>query len=127
MDNDLRAVLNEDFDLFAALEKKIEAYQTAPQKVPREADNIVFDNRTSDFFSIIEVYTHDFPGLLYKITNALFQCGLDICFAKIGTNADQVVDVFYVRDFEGQKIDDPDQISVIKAFIKGILVTGQPS
>ena len=127
VDNDLRAVLNEDFDLFAALEKKIEAYQTAPQKVPREADNIVFDNRTSDFFSIIEVYTHDFPGLLYKITNALFQCGLDICFAKIGTNADQVVDVFYVRDFEGQKIDDPDQISVIKAFIKGILVTGQPS
>jgi [protein-PII] uridylyltransferase len=127
IDNDLRAVLKGEFALFIALEKKIQAYQTAPQKVPRKADNIVFDNTTSDFFSIIEVYTHDFPGLLYKITNALFQCGLDICFAKIGTRADQVVDVFYVRDFEGQKIDDPDQISVIKAFIKGILLTGRSS
>jgi [protein-PII] uridylyltransferase len=127
MDNDLRAVLKGEFDLFTALEKKIEAYQTAPQKVPRKADNIVFDNKTSDFFSIIEVYTHDFPGLLYKITNALSQCELDICFAKIGTRADQVVDVFYVRDFEGQKIDDPDQISVIKAFIKGILLASRSS
>jgi [protein-PII] uridylyltransferase len=127
MDNDLRAVLKEEFDLFAALEKKIQVYQTTPQKTPRRADNIVFDNTTSDFFSIIEVYTHDFPGLLYKVTNALFQCELDICFAKIGTKADQVVDVFYVRDFEGQKIDDPDQISVIKAFIQGVLLAGRPN
>ena len=69
--------------------------------------------------------TDPFPGLLYKITNALFQSGLDIRFAKIGTRADQVVDVFYVRDFDGQKIEDPDQIAVVKAFIKGILTAAR--
>jgi [protein-PII] uridylyltransferase len=122
--NNLTEVLKGDLVLSSALEKKIHTYQAARKEISPRPDKIVFDNVTSDFFSIIEVYAHDFPGLLYKITNALFQCGLDICFAKIGTKVDQVVDVFYVRDFEGQKIDDPDQISLIKAFIRGILATG---
>jgi len=34
---------------------------------------------------------------------------------------DQVVDVFYVRDFDGQKIDSPDQISVIKSAVAEVL------
>jgi [protein-PII] uridylyltransferase len=125
VDNDLKAVLEGKLSLATALEEKIVPYETTSPKGPRSPDQIIFDNNTSDFFSIIEVYTHDFPGLLYKITNALFQCELDICSAKIGTKADQVVDVFYVRDFQGQKIDDPDQIALIKAFIKGILATSR--
>lgn len=125
VDSDLKAVLNGKTVLPQALEKKGTLHQAAGQ-VSRRPDSIVFDNALSGFFSIIEVHTHDFPGLLYKITNALFQCGLDICFAKIGTRADQVVDVFYVRDFDGQKIDDPDQIALIKVFIEGVLKTGRP-
>jgi len=31
---------------------------------------------------------------------------------------DQVVDVFYVRDFDGQKVDSPDQVAAIKAAIE---------
>jgi [protein-PII] uridylyltransferase len=41
--------------------------------------------------------------------------------AKIATNVDQVVDVFYVRDFDGQKVDDPDQVARIKATIQAVL------
>ncbi len=127
VNNNLEAVLKGELDLPSALEKKIYSGRTARKEISLMPDKIVFDNESSDFFSVLEVYTHDFPGFLYKITHALFQCGLDICFAKIGTKVDQVVDVFYVRDFEGQKIDDPDQIALIKAFIQGILVTGRPT
>ena len=79
------------------------------------------DNKSSSFFTIIEVFTYDFPGLLFSITDALFNCGLNIWVAKIATKADQVVDVFYVWDLNGQKIDEPDRVAEIKAAILGRL------
>ena len=89
----------------------------------QKPDQIVVDNDTSDFFTIIEVFTNDFPGLLFKVTDALYRCGLDIRIAKIATNVDQVVDIFYVRDLDGQKVDSPDQVSSIKSAITDILPT----
>ena len=55
---------------------------------------VIVDNATSSFFTIVEVYTYDFPGLLYAVSDALFRCGLNIWVAKIATKVDQVVDVF---------------------------------
>jgi [protein-PII] uridylyltransferase len=34
--------------------------------------------------------------------------------AKIATKVDQVVDVFYVRDLSGHKVDAPDRVAAIK-------------
>jgi [protein-PII] uridylyltransferase len=75
---------------------------------------VVVDNKTSDFFTIIEVYCHDHVVLLYRITHTLFDLGLDIHSARIATAADQVVDVFYVRDLEGQKVEDIGRVKEIK-------------
>ncbi|MBW1677749.1 MAG: [protein-PII] uridylyltransferase, partial [Deltaproteobacteria bacterium] len=94
VNKDLRSALKEESDLSAALDQKVRAYQSAQRRIPRRPDKIIIDNESSDFFTIIEIYTHDFPGLLYKITDTLFRCKLDIRVAKIGTKADQVVDVF---------------------------------
>jgi len=87
---------------------------------------IVVDNATSSFFTIVEVVTFDFPGLLFRVTDALFKCGLDIWVAKIATKVDQVVDVFYVRDFDGQKVDAPQQVAAVKAAIQDILPGEDP-
>ena len=53
-------------------------------------------------------------GLLYDITRTLFDLQLDIRIARIGTRADQVADVFYVRDNEGQKMEDSGRVKEIK-------------
>jgi [protein-PII] uridylyltransferase len=37
--------------------------------------------------------------------------------AKIATKVDQVVDVFYVRDFDGEKVDTPEQVACMKSTI----------
>jgi [protein-PII] uridylyltransferase len=87
---------------------------------------IVVDNDTSSFFTIVEVVTFDFPGLLFRVTDALFKCGLDIWVAKIATKVDQVVDVFYVRDFDGQKVDAPQQVAAVKSAILEILPGEDP-
>ena len=75
---------------------------------------VSINNTTSDFFTLVEVFADDRVGLLYLITRTLFEMSLDIRIAKIATKADQIADVFYVRDLLGQKVEDPEQIEEIK-------------
>jgi [protein-PII] uridylyltransferase len=105
--------------------KKKDATPIRPYTAERPTE-IVVDNQTSSFFTIVEVVTFDFPGLLFRVTDALFKCGLDIWVAKIATKVDQVVDVFYVRDFDGQKVDAPQQVAAVKAAIQKILPGEDP-
>jgi [protein-PII] uridylyltransferase len=120
----LEAALSGKLNLGEALDKKISYYRASKPHDLVRPHRINVDNKSSSFFTIIEVFTYDFPGLLFQITDTLYRCGLDIRVAKIATKVDQVVDVFYVRDFEGQKIDSVDQIDAIKAAIeKGLIKT----
>lgn len=118
----LKDALSGKLNLGEALDKKISYYRASKPHDLVRPHRINVDNKSSSFFTIIEVFTYDFPGLLFKITDALYRCGLDIRVAKIATKVDQVVDIFYVRDFEGQKIDSVDQISAIKAAIEKVLI-----
>jgi [protein-PII] uridylyltransferase len=111
----LYAALSDALELTTALKKKVQAYRNGKAALSRKPHRIRVDNTSSSFFTIIEVFTYDFPGLLFSITDALFRCELNIWVAKIATKADQVVDVFYVRDVNGQKVDLPDQVAKIKA------------
>jgi [protein-PII] uridylyltransferase len=84
---------------------------------PAVESRVVADNQGSDFYTILEVYTQDRLGILYTITKALFEAEINIHFAKISTKVDQVVDVFYLTDVEGQKIWDEEQIEEVKQAI----------
>ena len=118
----LTAALDGSLDLAAALRRKLAGVRRKKMPPGRRPQRIVVDNSSSSFFTIIEVFTDDYLGLLFNITDALYRCRLDIWVAKIATKADQVVDVFYVRDFDGQKIDRPDQEEEVRAAISGRLL-----
>ena len=119
--NQLERTMAGKLDLEAALSEKMSAYRSTKHQPGERPHRIIVDNKSSSFFTIIEVFTYDFKGLLYGITDALFRCRLDVWVAKIATKVDQVVDVFYVRDFDGQKVDSPDQVEAIKAAVEGVL------
>lgn len=118
----LNASLDGSFDLAAALRRKLSGLRRRKMPPTRRPHRIVVDNGSSSFFTIIEVFTTDYPGLLFNITDALYRCHLDIWVAKIATKVDQVVDVFYVRDFDGQKVDRPDQEAEIRSAINDRLL-----
>ncbi|MFM7517133.1 MAG: hypothetical protein ACKO3V_09330, partial [Pirellula sp.] len=63
-----------------------------------------FDNSSSENFTIITIFAYDRIGLLYDISRILFDFQLDLQVAKVSTHLDQVVDVFYVSDSNGNKI-----------------------
>ena len=72
------------------------------------------DNSTSRSHTIINVFAYDRVGLLYSISRAIYELGLSVHFAKIGTYIDQVVDVFYVSDRDGAKVTAPERLSAIR-------------
>jgi [protein-PII] uridylyltransferase len=86
--------------------------------VPRVGTEIEVDNDVSDDFTVLDVYTQDRVGVLFAITNTLFHLGLSIHIAKITTNVDQVLDVFYVTDSDGAKILDPARLERIRTELR---------
>jgi len=82
---------------------------------------IRIDNQMSAFYSIIEVFAQDRLGLLFGITDTLFRSGYNIYFAKIATERDQVVDIFYVKDLNGHKIQTNEQMESLKNKILDVI------
>ena len=54
---------------------------------------------------MIEVNGRDRPGFLHDVTSTLTAQGLQIVSAHISTYGERVVDVFYVKDVFGLKIE----------------------
>ena len=77
------------------------------------ASEVTVDNRSSEDFTVIDVFTQDRVGLLFAITHTLFELGMKIHIARISTNADQALDVFYLSDAEGNKV--TERMRTIKA------------
>jgi [protein-PII] uridylyltransferase len=110
---DARKVLTGQMALdFRVSQKRPLLKRTKP--VTQKPDKVVVDIETSDFYTIVEVYTYDRLGLLYEVTKALYDLQLSIYIAKISTQVEQVVDVFYVKDFFGQKLTNREQIQELK-------------
>jgi [protein-PII] uridylyltransferase len=121
VENNLAAVLAGTLDLQAELAGKPVSIKRGDAFVAIRPNRVVVDNAGSSFYTIIEVFSYDFKGLLYKITDAIHRLGLNIAVAKIATKVDQVVDVFYVRDDNDAKVDDPAEVARIKKEILGVL------
>jgi [protein-PII] uridylyltransferase len=83
---------------YSTHERKFQTFAQPPQ--------VVLDNTISDSHTVIEVQTQDRLGLLYKLTRLLYEQGLDVMLAKISTEANRAIDVFYVTDSAGAKVVD---------------------
>ena len=116
-ERELRSALSGKLNIITAIAERIsgETKQTALLwKVPTR---VQVDNEISSACTVIEVFALDAPGLLFRLTDALFRCRLNIQSARISTVAEQAVDVFYVTDFDGRKVENPDQVAMIRSRI----------
>jgi [protein-PII] uridylyltransferase len=104
VERDLESVLTGARDIDAMV---AEAHRTrvAGRKFTRRLPTeVTVDNRSSEQFTVVDVFTQDRVGLLFAITHTLFKLGMVIHLARISTNADQALDVFYISDLEGRKV-----------------------
>ena len=80
----------------------------------RVATRVEVHNEVSREYTVLDVWAGDRVGLLFTITNTLYHLWLEIHLAKITTMVDQVLDVFYVTDHEGRKIEDRARLETIR-------------
>lgn len=78
---------------------------------------VVFDEQASGTSTVVEVHAPDSVGLLHRVTHALGDLDLDVATAKVQTLGEQVVDSFYVRTRDGDKVVEPEQRAEIERAI----------
>ncbi len=82
---------------------------------------VIIDNTASKVCSVIEVNGHDRPGFLADVTRAMMELGLQIFSAHITTYGERVVDVFYVKDVFGMRVEHESKIRQIREVLGEVI------
>ncbi|MGH9754846.1 MAG: hypothetical protein ACREA2_18875, partial [Blastocatellia bacterium] len=108
IDDAIRRALRGEFDVAAAVEKRLRSRTVSRfqrrKTIAPIVTKISWDNQSSDRSTILELRTGDRLGLAYKIANTLSSLDLDIVFAKVATEKHLALDVFYVTNAAGEKL-----------------------
>ena len=112
--------LEGNFDIEKALNTKWEEIPARFRAV-KAPTRIIVDNQTSESFTILDIKCKNAPGVLYKITKTLTSLGIQINTANVSTYGDRVVDIFYIKNAFGSKVDDERTIEKIKYSILKVL------
>jgi [protein-PII] uridylyltransferase len=113
---DIEHALDGRLALEAKLADRASAYSGGKRAVsahPAEA-RVLVDKEASESATVIEVRAPDGVGVLYRITRALSECGLDVRTAKVSTLGHEVVDAFYVTSAQGTKITDGEHLGEVE-------------
>jgi [protein-PII] uridylyltransferase len=108
--------LHREFARSPAIPSRTRVFTVAPRAL--------IDNKASASHTVIEVNGRDRSGLLFELTRALTGLNLQISSAKISTYGEKVVDVFYVKDLFGHKVDHPTKLADISHTLKAVLAKG---
>lgn len=98
--------------------------RNSERPAPTVSTQVSLDNATSSTRTLVEVVTRDRPGLLFTLARAFYKLGLTIGVAKINTEGTRAIDVFYVTEVDGAKVEDAARIAQIRA---ALLAELQPS
>ena len=84
---------------------------------------VVIDNRASNTHTVIEVNGRDRPGLLHDVTAAISAQGLQIASAHVTTYGVRAVDVFYVKDVFGLKVENERKLRPLREALLAALAS----
>ncbi len=99
----------------ALLSRRMRAIHVPPR--------VVIDNRASNTHTVLEVNGRDRPGLLHDVTAAISEAGLQIASAHVTTYGVRAVDVFYVKDVFGLKIENDRKLSQLREALLAALTS----
>jgi [protein-PII] uridylyltransferase len=88
---------------------------------------LVIDNHASNNFTVLEVNGRDRPGLLHDVTAAISEQGLQIASAHVTTYGVRAVDVFYVKDIFGLKVENERRLQQLREALLAALANPDDS
>ena len=102
-----------------AIRRRTEVFTVPPR--------VLIDNNASNTHTVIEINGRDRPGLLHDVTQALTDEGLQISSAHISTFGERVVDVFYVKDVFGLKMDSKTKTNTVRTRLLDAIAVDEPA
>ncbi len=84
---------------------------------------VVIDNHASNTHTVVEVNGRDRSGLLHDVTAAISEQGLQIASAHVSTYGQRAVDVFYVKDVFGLKVENERRLNQLREAILAALAS----
>ena len=105
LEGHLEAVLSGRLAVESLLEKRRSTAWVVQTRPSMAAPQIFLDNDISALYTVLEVHAADRVGLLYAMAHCLHGLSLNIVGAKISTEGSRVIDVFYLTDSKGHKIE----------------------
>ena len=84
---------------------------------------VVIDNHASNTHTVVEVNGRDRSGLLHDVTSAISEQGLQIASAHVSTYGQRAVDVFYVKDVFGLKVENERRLGQLREAILAALAS----
>jgi len=97
-----------------ALREKAAGALPSRTRVFKVPPRVLIDNKASATNTVIELNGRDRPGLLSDIARALNQLSLQVSSAKISTYGETAIDVFYVKDVFGLKVEHASKLAAIR-------------
>ena len=89
----------------------------------RMLTEVRFDNDGSESCTVMDIEAEDRVGLLFVISQALSELGLDISLAKINTEKGAAVDSFYITEIDGRKITSVERQHAIEAKLRAAILS----
>jgi [protein-PII] uridylyltransferase len=120
---DIERALDGKLAVHARVAERARTYGRQVYNPLARGSSVTIDNGASPHATVIDVETGDRIGVLYAIARALAELDLDVRSAKVQTLGVRVVDAFYVRDRQGNKIYDADILQEIERAILHNLAT----
>ena len=89
--------------------RKMKLFETEPM--------IRFESNLQQDHTILEVHTHDRPGLVSALAQTFLQCNVQLINAKLTTLGDQVEDVFFICTAEQQHLQEEQEKQLHDALV----------
>jgi [protein-PII] uridylyltransferase len=109
-----QAMSMEQFDFASAFAKRAAKHRPAydASDIPVK---VSVDQKTSRAYTLLDVQTADYPGVLYRIACAIADKGLDLITARVTTEKGAALDTFYLCGRDGKKIESEETLAELIA------------
>jgi [protein-PII] uridylyltransferase len=97
---DIHAALNGQGDLERRIQERVKAYSQLPS-IPVPPPVVETFDQASSECTVFEVRSHDQPGLLFRIGDAITRCRVDIRSAIVTTLGAEAIDTLYATEISG--------------------------
>ena len=122
VERDLNLAVNYRLDVGYQLHERTQPQNYGGARLVQQLERkVIIDNQTSQHYTLVEVYGGDSRGTLYQLTQTLADFGLTIHRARIATEVEQLIDIFYVKTQAGEKLSDPNVIAKVRMTLMHII------